>query len=103
MIGLFEAITVPAVPTTHTRAVLAAEFKGEPHEEMESRIAVLRPDRGELLVTGGPLHLSAGGHAHLILGMDNLTLPDIGPYEIHILVNGQVSRTIPFQVLRASR
>ncbi len=103
IIGIFDAITVQRVPTTHTRAVLAMEIKGEPGETVEGRIQVLRPDHGELLDTGGPIQLSPAGHAQLVLGIDNLTLPDIGPYEIRILLDGEVAKVVPFQVIRASR
>lgn len=103
MIGVFDTITVARAPTTHTRAVLAMEFKGDPSEVVEYRVQVLRPDRGELLATGGPIQLSSIGHAHLIMGMDNLTLPDIGPYEIRILLKGEVSKSVPFKVMRAQK
>lgn len=103
IIGVFDCINVVRVPTTHTRAVLAVEFKGDPEEILESRVQVLRPDHGELLNTGGSIQLSSIGHAHLILGMDNLNLPDVGPYEIRLLVNGKISKIVPFEVRRVRK
>lgn len=101
LIGVFEVITAQHVPAQHTRAVLAFNVAGEPHEEISLRVEIVRPDKGVLLSPPAMrARLSSNGQQHFFLGIDNLILPDWGPYEINILIDDRLRASVSFEVRR---
>lgn len=101
LIGVFEVITAQHVPAQHTRAVLAFNVSGEPHREISLRVEIVRPDKGILLNPPAiRAKLGPNGQHYFFLGIDNLILPDWGPYEINIYVDGNPSESVPFEVRR---
>lgn len=106
LIGIFQHIVAPRVPTTHTRAALALEVHGEVDETVTIGLRLLRPDRGELFTLVGPPVLLRGGSAGrtathtMIANLDNMLLPEYGPFTIEITLNGQLVHCVEFTVER---
>lgn len=104
LIGIFKAITVQRVPAQHTRVALAFEIVGQKHEKVSVRIQVMRPDRDALVDINNPsVDLGEAGQHDAIIGLDNLVLPDVGPYEVRIYLNDELSETLTLQVLRQKK
>jgi hypothetical protein len=100
LIGILSRILAPRVPTTLPRLFLAMEVHGEPHEGGALGLRLLRPDGGELFDVARPLDLGPTGHHLLITAMDNLLLPDFGPYSLDVRLAGQPLHAVALEVLR---
>lgn len=101
LIGIFNAIAVPRVPTVRAHAALALEMGGEPNELANMRIQVVRPDASDPLIDINPqIPLGSNGVAHTVLALDNLQLPDIGRYEVRVYINNVRQKELLFNVVR---
>lgn len=101
IIGIFKAIFTERVPATHTTCALAIQLALEPGEAVHLRVVMLRPDRQDPLLD---IQRSLGVlqvETHVVIAnLANLPLPDFGPYEIQIFVNGNLAHTLTIHVLR---
>ena len=100
LIGIFDRILAAAVPATQHQAALALKLVGEPKEQVQLRLEVVRPT-GEVLarVEGGG-ELSEAGTAELHMGMAGLPLPDFGIYAFNLYIANELVRTIGVTVTR---
>jgi hypothetical protein len=98
LIGIFDRINVPSVPTTHHQAALALKFVGDAREKVTFKIEVVRPAGGTLTSVGGEIELAEAGSGELQLNMAGLPLPDFGPYAFNVYLGGQLAKTTTFTV-----
>lgn len=102
LIGIFKAIVTARVPTTHTRCAVVFNVSGMPNEEVNLRVQVIRPDgRDPLINVSSPINLGTAGEHTAVLELNNIVLPDFGPYEVVILLDGSQAKSISFDVSRA--
>lgn len=100
LIGVFDRIFAPAVPTAQHQAALALKIVGEPTEHVMFRVEIVRPT-GELLATlGGEATLGEAGTGELQLNMAGLPLPDYGLYAFNVFLDDQLTRTAGFSVAK---
>lgn len=103
IIGVFRHIYVERVPTNYARASVVLHFEREPADNsLAFRFQVIRPDGGVLTEMSPPPapippEMKDG---FIIINFENILLPDWGPYEVQISINGKVTKTIPFTVSR---
>ncbi len=99
LVGIFGHIHAPRVPAQHTHACLAFSVRGMRGETIPIRINIVRPDKGELLdLPNRPVTMQHDEDHNFIIHLDNLTLPDFGPYEVNIFLYDQVAATLRFTV-----
>ena len=90
LIGVFDRIFTPAVPSVHPQAALALRLVGNPNETVDLRAEIIRPTgellariegRGELGDAGtAEVHMGmAGLQAHLVPGLGE-GLGDAAPH-----------------------
>lgn len=101
LIGIFNRIHAQRVPAQHTQCYLAFEVAGAPNSQVDVRVQLLRPDRDPLFDASNRLQLSPMGVGFTMIGFDNLLLPDFGPYEARVSLNGELAASIELIVQRA--
>ena len=102
LIGLFQNIFTQRVPTSHTRSAFVFSVSGAENEKVTVQVKLERPDGKDPLLDTGPSEFNLGERASMlqVFGMDNLPLPDFGPYEIRVFINGENAHTLTFHVMR---
>jgi len=102
LIGIFKIIVAPRIPTQHTRCAFVFQLQGQPNEVVKIRLQIVRPDGKDPLIdlTNPNLKLNTAGELINIMGLDNLPLPDFGPYEIKINLNDTLTYVTVFEVRR---
>ncbi len=100
LIGIFDRIFAPAVPTTHHQAAFALKLVGEPKEQVRLRLEVVRPTGEVLARIDGGGELGEGGTAEIHMGMAGLPLPDFGIYAFNLYIGDQLARSLGVTVAR---
>lgn len=102
LIGLFRSIFAHRTPTRHTHFVIAFEVSGERGEELDLRIEMHRPDRSDPLfeMENSEVVLNESRRHTFAIGVDNVMLPDFGPYELRISLGETVAYTLTLMVNR---
>lgn len=102
LIGLFQNIFTQRVPATHTRSSFVFSISGAKNERTRVRVKLVRPDGKDPLLDTGERDFNLGEAATMlqVFGMDNLLLPDFGPYEIGVFLDSKLSSTTTFHVVR---
>ncbi|WAM31016.1 DUF6941 family protein [Caldicellulosiruptor naganoensis] len=102
LIGIFKYILAQHVPVQHTRCAFVFQVLGEPNENVKIELRLMRPDSREpLLNLQHPgFVLSPEGEAIHVIGLDNLLLPDYGPYEMEVFLNNTYEAGFIFEVRR---
>lgn len=100
LIGIFDRIVTPAVPTAQHQAALALRLVGEPKESVRLRLEVVRPTGEVLARMDGGGELGDAGTAEIHMGMAGLPLPDFGIYAFNIYIADELVRTIGVTVGR---
>ena len=86
VIGIFDVINVVDFPAVYDRFQIAVQLRGAPHEEVNGRIEVGRPN-GEVLATVPvpPMTMSTEGGAFLQVAVVNLGFPEQGRYVVKVI------------------
>ena len=100
LIGIFDRILVPAVPTTQHQAAIALKLVGEPKEDVQLRLEVVRPTGEVLARLEGGGQLGDAGTAEIHMGMAGLPLPDFGIYAFNLYIADELVRTLGVTVSR---
>jgi hypothetical protein len=100
IIGIFDRIFAPAVPTALHHSSLAMKILGNPNESVNFRIEVVRPSGGQLAGVGGNVVIAESGSADIQLNFAGLALPDYGPYAVNIYVHDELSKSTTFVVVQ---
>jgi len=104
MIGLFKMIHTATVPTQHPKCDFVFSLSGHPNEVVSMQFQIIRPDGKDPLInfTNHGVNLTPAGEVVNIVALNNLPLPDFGPYEVRITLNGTVDYAGVFHVNRSS-
>lgn len=101
LIGVFRAVFADRVPATHPSAALAFRLEGRPHETVGVKIRLFRPDgKDPLLEMGREADLGPSGELVTVVKLNALPLPDFGPYDFHVILDGDIARQVGFEVVR---
>src|SRR5580692_3208366 len=89
LIGAFDRIFSPNVPSILPRASVALKILGNPNEQVQFRLEIIRPAGTQLLSADGNALIADSGTADVQFNLVNTSLPDHGVYSINIYVNGE--------------
>lgn len=105
LIGIFSSIFTEQVPIRHPKCAFMFSLTGEPREKVEIRVELVRPDGKDPLINvqNPNVVLTEAGNITNNIILDNLLLPDYGPYEIRIYLNREIAHTTIFQVIRTPK
>ena len=97
MIGAFDRIFTPAVPTALHQSSIALKMLGDPGTTLDFRIEVVRPSGGQLASVQGTLVVAAPD-ADVQFNIAGLNLPDYGVYSVNVYVDDALSQATAFSV-----
>jgi hypothetical protein len=98
IIGAFDKVFAPAVPSALHQSSIAAKLLGNPNENVNFRIVIARPGGGQLASIQGNLLIPDSGAAQIQVNIAGLALPDYGPYSVTIYTENEVMKTTSFVV-----
>ena len=98
MIGVFDRVFAPAVPSTLRQSSVSLKLLGNPGENVNFRVEVSRPAGGQLANVGGTLVIPDTGSADVQFTLAGLPLPDYGPYSVNVFVNDELAKVSTFVV-----
>lgn len=99
LIGAFDRIFSPNVPSILPHASVGMKILGNPGERVNFRLEIIRPVGTQLLSAQGSALIADSGNADVQFNLVNTALPDHGVYSINIYVNDELSRPVTFQVV----
>jgi hypothetical protein len=105
LIGLFTHIRAAHVPTQHPQCAFVFSLSGTPNETVKIKFEVIRPDGKDPLINieNPSLSLTPTGTVTNNFVLENILLPDFGPYEISIFLNNELAHTTTLHVSRDTR
>jgi hypothetical protein len=98
MIGVFDRVFAPAVPSALRQSSISMKMLGNPGENLSFRVEISRPSGGQLASVQGALVVPDTGSADVQFNLAELPLPDFGPYSVNVFVNNELSRVATFVV-----
>lgn len=98
MIGVFERVFAPAVPSTLRQSSVSLKILGNPGENVNFRVEISRPSGGQLAGIGGTVQIPDTGSADVQFNLAGLPLPDYGAYSVNVFVNDDLSKVATFVV-----
>lgn len=98
IIGAFDRVFAPAVPTALHQSSIAMKLLGNPTENVNFRIEVSRPAGGQLATVAGNLVIPDSGSAQVQVNIAGLALPDYGPYSVNVYSGNDLLKNISFLV-----
>ncbi len=98
MIGVFDRVFAQTVPSALHQSALALKLLGEPGEQVNFRVEIIRPTGGQLANLGGSLPVSETGAAEITVTMAGMPLPDFGLYNLNIYAGDALLKTVGFLV-----
>ena len=98
LVGVFDRVNTPRVPSVLHQSALALKLLGNPNENVAFKIEVVRPTGGALATFEGSVQLVDTGTAELQFNMAGLPLPDYGAYAFNIHSGNALLKTITFVV-----
>ena len=100
LIGIFDRIFSQGVPTILNRASLAIKISGEPKENANIKIEMVRPTGGTLTTIQSDIVLGDNGAAEIQAALQGLPLPDWGIYGFNIYLGEVMSpKTVTITVV----
>lgn len=104
LMGLFDSIGAPRFPAMHPRLAVVASWRGGPGE-FKSEIVLTAPT-GETVQSLGvaPMKLTgqAQSHRHIAIAL-NVQFNSAGIYELRVLLEGQLRKSIPLTILSTEK
>lgn len=98
MIGAFDKIFTPNVPSVLHQSALTIKFIGESGELVNFKMEIVRPTGGQLAAFEGTVKLVDTGTAEMQINIVGLALPDYGVYAFNIYAGTALLKTITFLV-----
>jgi hypothetical protein len=97
-IGIFDTISVPTLPATHTQLFTVARIRGEPGTSFKSQIRILDPTDQVLNESPpAPVQMRSSGHFHMyVVRPLEVSIP--GRYLVQVLLDGRVAGSTPLIV-----
>ncbi len=110
ILGVFDAVQVGELPTTHPRTTLVVRLKAEAEDAGAHRLGLrwVSPEGAELWSTEGEVNIGTPADASgevdlpLIAALD-LPLDEPGEYAMEIQLDGEAAAEIPLHVRTAVR
>jgi hypothetical protein len=100
LIGAFDRVFAPNVPSGLARASIALKILGDPNEQVSFRLEIMRPTGPQLLAAQGSAAIPAeSSTADVQFNLVGVPLPDYGVYLVNVFVNDAASKQISFQVM----
>ncbi|HEV2114823.1 MAG TPA: hypothetical protein VGR48_02285 [Terriglobales bacterium] len=100
MIGVFDNVFAPAVPSTLHQSSLAVKLLGQPNETVSFKVEIIRPTGGSLAAFEGTVQVGERGAAEIQVNIAGLPLPDYGLYSFNVYVGTDLLKTAGFVVMR---
>ena len=98
IIGIFDRIYSPSVPSGRIHCALAMKFLGQAGEALNLKIQIIRPTGAQLAAFEAAIKLVDTGTAEMQINMANVALPDFGAYAFNIYDGELLLKTITFIV-----
>jgi hypothetical protein len=98
VIGVFDRIYTPVVPSVLHQAALAIKILGSPGEQVNFRAEIIRPTGGQLATFGGAASVPESGTVEIQVRIAGMPLPDWGVYGVNIYSGDTLLRNISFVV-----
>jgi hypothetical protein len=98
LIGAFDKVFAPSVPSVLHQAALAIKFIGGAGEMVNFRMEIIRPTGGQLAAFEGTVQLAETGTAEMQTTIGGLPLPDYGAYAFNIYGGTALLKTLTFLV-----
>lgn len=89
VIGIFEHITGPVFPLTHSSTFIAIQIRGTAHETMPLRIELGRPNGDVLAGVDSRVAMDESGAAFIAFHLVNTQFPEAGRYTVKVLASGR--------------
>ncbi len=102
-IGIFNRIFTQAVPAVHHQASLVVKFTGDPGENVQYKIQIMRPvtsGQGAVGAFDAEARLGDNGAAEVTTNINGLPLPDYGDYAFNIFLGETLAKVVTFTVMR---
>ncbi len=96
LIGAFDRVFAPTVPSALHQSSIAMKLLGEPNETANFRVEIIRPTGGQLASVGGTLTIPDSGSANVQFNIAGLALPDYGLYAVNVYVGNELLKTTGF-------
>ena len=100
IIGIFSVINANAFPAAHPYMTVATRFTGQPHERMNVRVEIGRPNGDVLAGMDCEITIDAEGGANLNANFIGLTFPDAGRYTVKVSAAGRALTTRSLRLVR---
>lgn len=100
MIGAFDRVFAPAVPSALHQSSLAMKLLGNPNETVNFKVEIIRPTGGQLAAFEGSVQVAEAGAAEIQFNIAGLPLPDYGLYSFNIYVENELLKTAGFLVMQ---
>jgi hypothetical protein len=98
IIGAFDKIFTPAVPSVLHQSALAMKFVGQPGTPISFRIEAIRPTGAQLIRFEATVQMGDTGSAEMQINIAGLSLPDHGVYAFNVYEGDELRKTITFLV-----
>ena len=98
MIGVFDRVFSPNVPSMLHQASLGLKLLGTPGEQLNFRVEIIRPTGGQLATLGGNVVIAENGTLEVQVRMAGLQLPDFGVYGFNIYAGDALIKNVSFLV-----
>jgi hypothetical protein len=100
-IGIFDTITVPTLPASHSQLFIIARVRGEPGNSLTSQIRMLDPTDQVLNESPAtPVQMRGSGHFHMyVVRPLEVSMP--GRHLVQVLLDGRVVGSTPLIVKQA--
>jgi hypothetical protein len=98
LIGAFDRVFAPAVPSALHQSSIAMKLLGEPNDTLNFRVEIIRPTGGQLASVGGTIKMPDAGSQNVQFNIAGLALPDYGLYAVNISVGTELLKTTGFLV-----
>jgi hypothetical protein len=98
MVGVFDRVFSPTVPSALHQAALALKLLGNPAEQINFRVEIIRPTGGQLATFGGTVAVAENGSVEVQVRIVGMPLPDFGVYGINIYAGDALLKNIGFLV-----
>ena len=98
MIGVFDKVHAPNVPSVLHQSALALKLAGSANENVAFKVEVIRPTGAALAAFEGAVQLVDTGTVELQFNMAGLPLPDYGAYAFNVYSGQALLKTITFLV-----
>ena len=103
MIGVFDRVFTASVPSALHHSAVAIKLIGEPGEEINFRVEIIRPTGGQLATMEGTASVPEVGAVEMTVTIAGMPLPDFGLYSLNIHAGTALLKTVGFLVTQPAQ